>query len=144
MPTIPAEAGLPTPAFRTEPAGLPDVGARSTGDAAVWQISEDVLAGTVTVTTASGETTVLPDGTTLYSSERLELTASDLDPAHARMRTEVIYRLDQDGRAISILANGLMTSTEAAFELAVDLDVSLDGAPFHHGQWAETIPRRLV
>ena len=80
----------------------------------------------------------------LYSSERLEMTASDLDPAHARMRTEVIYRLEQDGRAISILANGLMTSTEAAFELAVDLDVSLDGAPFHHGQWAETIPRRLV
>jgi putative CocE/NonD family hydrolase len=144
LPTIPAEAGLPTPAFRTEPAGLPDVGARSTEDAAVWQISEDVLAGTVTVTTASGETTVLPDGTTLYSSERLEMTASDLDPAHARMRTEVIYRLDQDGRAISILANGLMTSTEAAFELAVDLDVTLDGAPFHHGQWAEAIPRRLV
>ena len=87
---------------------------------------------------------MLPDGTRLYASELLEMTASDADPAHARMRTEVVYRLDQDGRAIAVLANGLMTSTETTFELAVDLDVSLDGRPFHHGQWAESIPRRLV
>ena len=142
--TIPAEGTLPTPAFRTEPAGLPDVGARNSEDAAVWQITDDVLAGTLTVTTGSGETTVLPDGTSLYSSELLEMTASDDDPAHARMRTEVVYRLDQDGRAISVRANGLMTSTETDFNLAVDLDVTLDGAPFHHGSWAETIPRKLV
>jgi hypothetical protein len=37
-----------------------------------------------------------------------------------------------------------MTSTETDFNLAVDLDVTLDGAPFHHGSWAETIPRKLV
>ncbi len=144
LPTIPAEAGLPTPAFRTESAGLPDAGSRDAEDAAVWQIREDVLAGTVTVTTGSGATTVLPDGTTLYSSELLEMTASDGDPAHARMRTEVVYRLDQDGRAISVRANGLMTSTETEFDLTVDFDVTLDGSPFHHGNWAETIPRKLV
>ena len=56
----------------------------------------------------------------------------------------MVYRLDQDGRAIEILANGLMTSTETTFELGVELEVSLDGLPFHRGQWAETIPRRLV
>ena len=144
LPTVPAEASVPTPAFRTRPAGLPDVGARSSEDSPVWRIGEDVLAGTITVTTGSGETTILPDGSSIYSSELLEMTASDADPAHARMRTEVVYRLDQDGRAIVVEANGLMTSTEMAFELAVDLDVTLDGTPFHHGRWAETIPRRLV
>ena len=142
--TIPAVAALPTPEFRTSPAGLPDVGARNSEESAVWQITDDVLAGTVKVTAGSGETTILPDGTTLYSSELLEMTASDGDPAHARMSTEVVYRLDQDGRAISVRANGLMTSTETDFNLAVDLDVTLDGAPFHHGSWAETIPRKLV
>jgi putative CocE/NonD family hydrolase len=144
LPTIPVEATLPVPAFRTEPAGLPNVGAHASEDSAAWQITEDVLTGTVTVTTGGGETTILPDGTTLYSSELLEMTASDGDPAHARMRTEVVYRLDQDGRAISVRANGLMTSTESEFDLTVDLDVTLDGAPFHHGNWAETIPRKLV
>jgi putative CocE/NonD family hydrolase len=142
--TAPAEAGAKTPAFRTERAGLPDVGARASEESATWQIQQDVLAGTVTVTTGSGEALTLPDGTSLYSSELLEMTASDADPAHAQMRTEVVYRLDQDGRAIVAEASGLMTSTETTFELSVDLDVTLDGAPFHHGQWAETIPRRLV
>jgi hypothetical protein len=110
----------------------------------VWNVSQDVLAGSVTVTTGSGEAVTLPDGTVLYSSELLEMTASHDDPAHARMRTEVVYRLDQDDRRIEVLANGLMTSTETDFELAVDLDVTLDGRPFHHREWAETIPRRLV
>jgi hypothetical protein len=144
LPTVRAEAGLPTPALRTKPPGLPDVGARTSDESAVWQIQQDILAGTVTVKTGSGETTVLPDGTSIYSSELLEMTASDADPAHARMRTEVVYRLDQDGRSIMAEANGLMTSTESTFELSVDLAVTLDGAPFHNGQWAETIPRRLV
>jgi putative CocE/NonD family hydrolase len=139
-----AEPELPTPAFRTEPAGLPDVGAKASDESARWTISEDILAGTVTVSTGSGEGVTLPDGTSLYSSELLEMTASDADPAHARMRTEVVYRLDQDGRRIEVLANGLMTSSETDFELAVELAVSLDGQPFHHRQWAETIPRRLV
>jgi hypothetical protein len=142
--TIPAQASLATPAFGTGPVGMPDVGARSGDESAVWQIQQDVLAGTVTVTTGSGESVTLPDGTLLYSSELLAMTASDADPAHARMRTEVVYRLDQDGRSIVAEANGLMTSTETTFELTVDLDVTLDGAPFHHGEWAETIPRRLV
>lgn len=144
LPTVPAEARLPTPTLRTDPPGLPDVGARSSDESAVWQIQRDVLAGSVTVTTGSGEAVTLPDGTSLYSSELLEMTASDGDPAHARMRTEVVYRLDQDGRAISVRANGLMTSTETEFDLSVDLDVTLDGSPFHHGNWAETIPRKLV
>ncbi|MGH2465280.1 MAG: hypothetical protein ACRDGI_07460, partial [Candidatus Limnocylindrales bacterium] len=86
----------------------------------------------------------LPDGTSLYSSELLAMTASDANPASARMRTEVVYRLEQDGRSIAAAATGLMTSTETTFELVVDLDVTLDGSPFHHGKWAETIPRRLV
>ena len=68
----------------------------------MWQVQQDVLAGTVTVTTGSGEASTLPDGTSLYSSELLEMTASDADPARARMRTEVVYRLDQDGRSIVV------------------------------------------
>ncbi len=144
LPTIPAAAGRPTPPFRSEPAGLPDVGAESAEAPATWRISEDVLAGTLTVTTGGGETTVLPDGSSLFSSELLEMTASDRDPAHARMRTEVVYRLRQDGHAIDVLANGMLSSSRTDFELAVDLEVTLDGSPFHRGSWTETIPRRLV
>jgi hypothetical protein len=145
LPTIPVgEGSLPTPSFRTTPAGLPDVAAVDTEDPPVWRIFDDVLAGTVTVTTSGGAQTTLPDGTSLYSFELLEMTASDGDPAHARMRTEVVYRLRQDGRAIDILVNGLTTSTETDFRMEVDLAVELDGAPFFARDWDETIPRRLV
>ena len=144
LPIVRGEAALETPPFLTGAPGLPEVGAHDEEDPAVWQITEDVLAGTLTVTTASGATTVLPDGTSLYSSELLEMTASDGDPAHARMRTVVVYRLDQDGRSIVARANGLTTSTATDFEMTLDLAVTLDGQPFHQRGWAETIPRRLV
>ncbi|MGH2511820.1 MAG: CocE/NonD family hydrolase [Candidatus Limnocylindrales bacterium] len=144
LPVVPADAALVTPPFQPSPAGPVDVSPQRVEDGATWRISEDVLARTVTVTTGSSETTALPDGSRLFSSELLEMTASETDPAHARMRTEVTYRLDQDGRAIVVEANALMSSDAATFELAVELDVSLDGAPLHHARWAETIPRRLA
>src|SRR5579862_449353 len=144
LPVIPADAGPPHPAIRTDPAGRPEAGVGSSEDPPIWRISEDVLAGTVTVTTGGGDTSVLPDGSLVYASELLEMTASDADPAHATMRTEVVYRLDQDGRAIEVLAHGLMSSTETTFELSVVREVNLDGRAFHRGQWAESIPRRMV
>jgi len=60
------------------------------------------------------------------------------------MRTEVVYRLRQDGRRIGVRAGGLTTSTATDFAMQVELDVDLDGEPFFQRAWSETIPRRLV
>ena len=144
LPEVPAEPGLATPPFRPEPAGLVEAGQVDTEDEPIWRIIEDVLGGTITVTTGSGGSTSLPDGTRLYSSELLEMTASDADPGQALMRTEVVYELDQDGRSIDVRAAGLATSSATAFRMEVELRVSLDGTPFHAQHWTETIPRRLV
>ncbi|MGH2465828.1 MAG: CocE/NonD family hydrolase, partial [Candidatus Limnocylindrales bacterium] len=61
LPTVPVEASLPTPPLRTSAPDLPDVGARTSDESAVWQIQQDILAGSVTMTTGSGETVTLPD-----------------------------------------------------------------------------------
>ena len=72
------------------------------------------------------------------------MTASDADPAHARMANQVDYRLTQDGHRIDVRASGETTSTETDFRMTVELEVDLDGEPFFRRDWDETIPRRLV
>jgi uncharacterized protein len=144
LPTIPPGAGsLPTPAFKTSPAGLVEFGTGSSEPPA-WRIVEDVLAGTVTVSTSEADETILPDGTTVYAAEALEMTASDADPAHARLANRVDYRLTQDGFRIEVRASGETTSTMTDFRMTVELEVDLDGEPFFRRAWDETIPRRLV
>ena len=134
---------LPTPDFKTTPAGLQDYG-ESDGEPPVWRILEDVIAGTVTVSTNDAGSTRLPDGTAVFAGEQLEMTAADADPAHARMANDIVYWLDQDGHRIDVRAGGETTSTETDFRMTVRLAVDLDGEPFFERDWDETIPRRLV
>jgi putative CocE/NonD family hydrolase len=142
LPLVPAEGSAPVPAFRLDPPDLATVGGGSE-DSPVWRVVEDVLAGTVTVECFEGGETVNEDGTRLYGSERHAMTASDADPAVARMGSEVRYRLAQDGHAITADADAEMSSTATDFRLRGELRVTLDGQPFAARTWDETIPRRL-
>jgi hypothetical protein len=145
LPTIPAgEGSLPVPPFKTTPAGLRELGS-STEEPPTWRITDDVIAGTVTVSSSEFGESVMPDGkTSLYTGERLEMTASDDDPAHARIHNEVVYRYRDHGAEILIEASGTTRSTATDFHMSVGLRVTLDGAPFFERGWLETIPRRLV
>jgi uncharacterized protein len=147
LPTIPLDGGsdaLQPVAFKTTSAGLRDVGS-DREERPVWRITQDVIDGSVTVSTSEYAESTLPDGrTTLYTGERLEMTARDADPAHARMFNEVVYRLREDGSEILVEASGTVRSTATDFHMNVGLRVTLDGAPFFERGWLETIPRRLV
>ncbi len=145
LPTIPVGDGsLPVPPFKTTPAGLRVLGS-STDEPSTWRVTDDVIQGTVTVSTSEFGESVMPDGkSSLYTGERLEMTAADADPAHARMHNEVVYRVRDRGAEILIEASGTISSTETDFHMNVGLRVTLDGAPFFERGWLETIPRRLV
>jgi uncharacterized protein len=143
LPTI-GDGSVPVPPFKTSPAGVQAIGS-STEEPPTWQVTDDVIAGTVTVTSSEFGEIVLPDGTSsLYTGERLEMTASDAEPASARLHNEVVYRVRDHGSEILIEASGTMRSTESDFHMNVGLRVTLDGAPFFERGWLETIPRRLV
>ena len=145
LPVLPAdhEAAV-VPPFKTTPAGLRDIGSYR-GEPPTWQVTEDVIEGSVTVRTSEFGEATLPDGrTTLYTGEALEMTARDDDPAHARMHNEVVYRLREEGSEIRIEANGTIRTTATDFHMNVGLRVTLGGAPFFERGWLETIPRRLV
>jgi hypothetical protein len=96
------------------------------------------------VTISEGCTSTQEDGSRLLSSERLVLTASDADPAHARLESDVVYRWSGFGAEADIRARGTIASDEAAFDVRVALDVVLDGEPFFAREWRERIPRNLV
>jgi putative CocE/NonD family hydrolase len=131
------------PAFKATPAGVRDVGSH-TSDDPVWRIEEDVLGGTIAVTIFDGGATANEDGSHLYGSEHLVLTASDADPAHASLASEVVYRWAGDGADVDIRAVGSIVSDAEAFDVRVRLDVRLDEEPFFDREWTERIPRRLV
>jgi hypothetical protein len=144
LPVLPDDApSLDPPAFRTDTAGLREVGA-SDEDPPEWRIEEDVLRRACAVTIYGGGGSTQEDGSHLYSSERLVLAASDADPAHARLDSDVVYRWTVDGFDIDIRAQGEIASDEGAFDVRVRLDVRLDGAPFFEREWREAIPRNLV
>ena len=80
LPVLPDGVATPgVPAYRTDPVVMRDVGSYEE-DAPEWRIEEDVLRGTVTVTIFDGGGSTQEDGSRLYSSERLVLTASDARP----------------------------------------------------------------
>ncbi len=118
--------------------------AKGAWDTPAWRIEEDVIAGTVTVTIHDGGEDVLEDGRRLYAAETLRLTASDKDPASARLEADVVYRWHEIAHDIEIRARSLQTSDAEAFDLSVALEVDLDGERLFERAWQERIPRHLV
>jgi uncharacterized protein len=147
LPVLPAvaAAALPRPpAWKAPPTGLTELDT-GTSLEPEWRIEEDVIAGTVTVRSFEGGTTVLPDGRRrLYSDERLEMTAHRDDPTRARFGSEVVYRWDDGESLTEIRATGDIRGTAACFEVRLGLEVTCDGAAFWSRTWEESVPRQLV
>jgi putative CocE/NonD family hydrolase len=155
-PTMPSRLVLPVvppagdpgdvavPAFKTTPPALAETGGEGAADDPIWRITNDVIAGTTTVTVHDGGEDVLDDGRRLYSAETLTMTASDADPAHASLDADVVYRWSEHDFETEIRARSIQTSDAATFQLTVDLEVDVDGEPFFRRSWRESIERRLV
>jgi hypothetical protein len=145
LPVLPMHATtLEVPTFKApEPSAAEHAGHHD--DPPLWEVVEDRLTGSVTVRTSEfAEDTSADGGRSVYAGERLSMTASDDDPAHARMDNEVVYRLRDGDVDVRIDASGSITSTESAFDMAVELRVRLGDEPFFERSWSESIPRRLV
>jgi hypothetical protein len=143
LPMAPAADDAAVPAFRSSLPELEEIGG-GTSDLPRWGVSEDVMAGTVTVSTHDGGDTITADGSRLYSAESHDLTASDADPARATMASRIRYVLERDGHAIEVDVDGETTSSVDAFEIDIRLAVRLDGEPFHDARTTESIARDLV
>jgi len=147
LPVIPPAGGsgdAPVPAFKTTPPDAPAFDGGGTTDDPVWRITNDVIAGTVTVSVHDGGEDALEDGRRLYAAETLTMTAFDADPARAILDADVVYRWREHEFATEIRARSTQTSDAEAFHLTVDLEVDVDGESFFRRTWQESIERRLV
>ena len=144
LPLVPAARELVAPpGFRGEPPALRTVGSE-TSEPSVWETDDDPEAGTFTIRTHEGESSVLPDGaSTLYVGETLAMTASEREPGSGRFENACEYRLERDGRRIVVVADGVTLASASSYDMRVGLRVELDGAPFFEREWSEEIPRDL-
>jgi hypothetical protein len=131
------------PAETDQPPDLRHVGSGDE-EPPVWRIDEDVIAGSVTVHVYEGGETVLEDGRSLFSSERLDMTAFRDDPARAILANDVEYRWREHAFTTEIRATGRTTSDASSFFFDLRLEVDLDGARFFEREWHEVVPRHLV
>ncbi|HSM56047.1 MAG TPA: CocE/NonD family hydrolase [Candidatus Sulfomarinibacteraceae bacterium] len=144
LPTVPLDAPLrQPPPFKTSPAGVREVG-QGHEEPAQWLVTDDVINRCQRIKLSDAGTTTLPDGVSLFSSEMIELTAHRDDPAQARLYNEVVYRLEEHGYETEVLASGTIRATQTAFHIDVQLQVNLNGNPFWHNSWLESIPRHLL
>ncbi|MEO8208442.1 MAG: CocE/NonD family hydrolase [Chloroflexota bacterium] len=143
LPLAPADDDAEVPSFLTTLPDLDEVGG-GRDDSPRWQVTEDVLAGTTTVSTHDGGETVLEDGGRLYSAESHDLAASDQAPAVANMTSAVRYVLERDGHRVEVDVDATTSSDAGAFRMVMDLRVRLDGDAFFDRGLDERIPRRLV
>jgi uncharacterized protein len=147
LPVVPPAGGpgdLPPPAFKISPPDVPDVSLGGSSDPPRWEILDDVVDGSVTVTFHDGGSDALHDGRRLYAAETIWLTARDDDPARALLDADVVYRWWEHDHTIEIRARSTQASTATDFDLSVDLEVDLDGTSFFKRRWEEQIPRDLV
>ena len=144
LPAVPPDRAAAHPIeFKTTPPELIEYGT-GTEIEPIWQIEEDVIKDTVTVRVQDGDTTALPDGTTLLEAEHITMTAHQHDPAHAQLVNVVTYQLNDQGYATDIHATGTIRTTATHFHLDVELQVKLNGNLFFQKSWLETIARKLV
>ena len=142
LPVVSLDDAAP-PSFKTEIPVLAEVG-EWRGEPPVWEITEDVLHGAVTVRVRDGDETTLPDGTTIFTAEELEMTARHDDPAHVLLLNRVVYRLREHGYAVEVRADGGFRSTVDAIHFDVRLEVLLNGSRFFERSWLESVPRQLL
>ncbi|HUG29594.1 MAG TPA: CocE/NonD family hydrolase [Candidatus Limnocylindria bacterium] len=132
------------PALDEDPQSLPEIGSE-TSEPVRWETVENPETGTVTVRTHEAATSTLPDGvSTLYVGEALAMTASAREPGAGRFENACDYRLDRDGRLVSVVADGTTIATATAFDMTVRIRVELDGEPFFERTWHEEIARDLA
>ena len=147
LPVVPPAGGpgdLPPPLFKITPPDVPDVSLGGSSDSPRWEILDDVVDASVTVTIHDGGSDALHDGRRLYAAETIWMTARDDDPARALLDADVVYRWWEHDHTIEIRARSTQASTATDFDLSVDLEVDLDGASFFKRRWDERIPRDLV
>jgi predicted acyl esterase len=139
----PLDSGLPQPQFLPPPALRQTASVQ--GDKPTWQVSHDLIDGYTTVRLRDhGLTRPKGESFSLEEDCRIELTASDENPAEAYAKGTQHYQIVQPDGQTDVVGRAAIHSTAEHFHVNIELNISIDNEPFFNRRWVETIPRNFV
>jgi putative CocE/NonD family hydrolase len=136
------EPPLPAPQLRPPEPFEPLVQGYS--EQPIWRVTHDHIAGTAEVRIGTAGRTRLDDGTEVVRSSDATAIASQRDPARATMRGLNQVTLRWPDRTIDARARGQIESTSDALHVTIQLEITIDGLPYHSRRWAKSIARHLL
>jgi hypothetical protein len=113
-------------------------------DEPVWQIARDVMNQRTALKTLQRKTLAGSTGTQMTNERKLELWASDRDPADVSAigrHTRHIVRRDGVTVVDSMCS---VRSTADSFHCIIDLSVKVNDLPHYQKRWVESFPRVML
>jgi len=109
-----------------------------------WRVTRDPTRGTVEVALRTNNAVRLADGTLWHTSSEATTSVDEANPASASIVGVSTLALESPTRTTVSQARGEIASDAEAFHVIVQLDVTVDGAPFHSARWSRSYPRQLL
>jgi hypothetical protein len=109
------------------------------------QVVHDQISGITTVLRHSRITTVLDDNLWGLSYQQdMCCSASARNPAQASIVASHTYTQEREDGVTETCAESTLRSTQSAFHLTIQLNVTRNVKPFFRKHWVATEPRRLL
>jgi hypothetical protein len=142
LPVVPASGPVDPPSFLPSP--VPVRPAAATVPTPTWFASRDLLTGRVQATIRAETEHRTPDGALIERDCGCVCEVDPADPARVTARGWHACRSTHAGRTTAARADIVVNSTADAFDVTIDLEVTVDGAVHATRRWVESIPRSLL
>ncbi len=143
LPTVgPQTEALPTPQFLPPPTIPSTISGHS--ERPVWRVTRDYMENKTEVHLQRSGYVRVSDTLTYTSSAEATTSVFEKNPARATIRGLSQVTLHWPEREINTRARGQIESDEHNFHVTIQLDITMDGVPFHQRRWLKSIPRQLL
>jgi hypothetical protein len=109
-----------------------------------WRVTRDHSRGTVEVALRTNSGIRLPDGSLYHARSEATTTVREDDPASAGIVGVSTLALESPERTTVARARGEIRSDASNFHVTVQLDVTIEGTPYHSRRWSRSYRRNLL
>jgi hypothetical protein len=136
------EPMLPTPTLPPPLPYTPHVTGYS--DKPIYSVTRDLVGRTASVRVGTGGRTRISEGVEIERSSDATATVWEDDPARATIRGVNRATLHWPERTIETVARAQVESTADTLHLTIQLNITIEGQPYHTRRWAKSVPRQLL
>lgn len=113
-------------------------------DEPAWEIVRDVLGNRTGLRMVTRNTGKVSAHMEVTNERRLQLWASDDDPARVSATGRHRRRIVRDDATYVVDSNCIVRSTETAFHVTIDLHITVDDLPHYQRRWVRSFERELL